>query len=74
MAALDSQLVIVAALATVRGMLVFIAGASLLVTGRYREELFELVMGLERWTYRVLAYVSLMTDEYPPFSLDVATA
>jgi hypothetical protein len=74
MAALDSQPVIVAALATVRGMLVFIAGASLRVTGRYREELFELVMGLERWTYRVLAYVSLMTDEYPPFSLDVATA
>jgi hypothetical protein len=68
------QLVIVAALATVRGMLVFVAGAMLLVTGRYPEELFELIMGLERWTYRVLAYASLMTDEYPPFSLDVATA
>ncbi|MET4705828.1 hypothetical protein ABIB54_003334 [Frigoribacterium sp. UYMn621] len=24
-----------------------------------------------RWTYRVVAYVGLMTDAYPPFRLDV---
>jgi hypothetical protein len=29
-----------------------------------------MIMGLMRWTYRVIAYVALMTDEYPPFHLD----
>jgi hypothetical protein len=51
-------------------ILVFIAGICLLFIGRYPKDLFKLVIGLNRWTYRVVAYVSLMTDEYPPFRLD----
>jgi hypothetical protein len=31
---------------------------------------FDFVVGTIRWYYRVVAYVHLMTDEYPPFSLD----
>lgn len=27
-------------------------------------------MGINRWIYRVIAYVALMTDDYPPFHLD----
>ena len=53
------------------GLLVFIAGVILLFTGRYWPGLFELLLGLNRWIYRVIAYVGLMRDEYPPFHLDM---
>jgi hypothetical protein len=52
------------------GVLVLFAAVVLLFTGRYRRDIFRLVMGINRWTYRVLAYAALMRDEYPPFRLD----
>jgi hypothetical protein len=54
----------------VLGVLVFVAGVMLLVTGRYPIALFDLIIGFNRWVYRVIAYVALMTDDYPPFRLD----
>jgi hypothetical protein len=51
-------------------VLAVVAAVTLAVTGRYPQQLFDLVMGLNRWCYRVLAYVALMRDEYPPFRLD----
>jgi hypothetical protein len=50
-------------------ILVFIAAIVLLFTGKYPKEIFKLVVGINRWSYRVYAYASLMTDEYPPFRL-----
>jgi len=47
-----------------------IAVIILLFTGRYPVGLYNLIMGGMRWTYRVIAYVALMTDDYPPFRLD----
>lgn len=55
---------------SVLGLLVTIAGFSLLFTARYPRALFDLVIGLNRWVYRVVAYAALMTDVYPPFQLD----
>lgn len=50
-------------------VLVVFAAVVLLFTGRYPVSIFELVMGFNRWGYRVAAYASLMRDEYPPFQL-----
>jgi hypothetical protein len=52
------------------GLLVVFAGLALLFSTRYPGGLFDLVMGLNRWAFRVFAYVGLLTDEYPPFRLD----
>ena len=52
------------------GLLVLIAGFALLFTGRYPRSLYDLAMGLNRWSFRVVAYAGLMTDTYPPFRLD----
>jgi hypothetical protein len=51
-------------------VLALVAGVVLLVQGRYHRDLFTLLVGLNRWVYRVAAYVLLMRDEYPPFRLE----
>jgi hypothetical protein len=63
--------VIVGVLASVRSLLVLVAGVLLAVTGRYPSEAFDLALGIDRWIYRVVAYAGLMTDTYPPFRLDI---
>jgi Domain of unknown function (DUF4389) len=51
-------------------VLVVFAAIALLFTTRYPRGIYDFVLGLNRWVYRVVAYVTLMTDVYPPFRLD----
>ena len=51
--------------------LVLVAGILLLVNRSYNRQLFDLIMALNRWVFRVVAYVALMRDEYPPFRVDL---
>ena len=49
---------------------VVIAWFAILFSGRYPRGLFDFVLGVFRWTNRVVGYaLILVTDEYPPFRL-----
>ena len=54
------------------GIVTFVVGIiaffGILFTGRYPRGLYDIVMGYYRWSVRVDAYGSFMTDRYPPFS------
>ncbi len=53
------------------GILAVVAAVVLLITGAYPRSLFDALIGLNRWVFRVVAYAALMTDQYPPFRLDL---
>jgi hypothetical protein len=46
-----------------------IAWFAILLTGNYPQGLYDFAIGYMRWSVRVQAYILLMRDEYPPFSL-----
>jgi len=46
-----------------------IAWIAILITGRYPETLYGFAIGVLAWSMRVEAYVLLLRDEYPPFTL-----
>lgn len=61
---------IVRALRAATVIVALVAAIALLCTGTYPRGLYDLLVGKERWVYRVAAYALLLRDEYPPLRLD----
>ncbi|HEX76412.1 MAG TPA: DUF4389 domain-containing protein [Dehalococcoidia bacterium] len=51
-------------------VVIVIAWWAILFTGRYPKWAFSFVAGYVRWYTRVGGYYSLLTDKYPPFSME----
>jgi hypothetical protein len=51
-------------------VVVFIAWLAIIFTGHYPRGMFNFVVGVMRWAQRVMTYLYLMTDAYPPFSME----
>jgi len=47
-----------------------IAAIALLFAARYPASLYDLVVGINRWSNRLVVYLALMTDRYPSLPLD----
>ncbi len=62
--------IVLIVLGIVAFVVVILAWFAILFTGRYPTWMFNYVVGVGRWTYRVFAYAFLLaTDRYPPFRL-----
>jgi len=64
------HIIVLYAVGAVAGLFTVIAWFAILFTGRYPRGMFSFVVGYYRWTYNISAYLYLLRDEYPPFSLE----
>ena len=63
------HLIILYALMAVAEIIAVIAWFAILFTGRYPKGMFDFVVGIFRWQHNLTAYIALLRDDYPPFSL-----
>ncbi|MFL5579059.1 MAG: DUF4389 domain-containing protein [Gemmatimonadaceae bacterium] len=63
------QLLVLWALSIAWAVVTLVAWFAVLFTGRHPAGLYGFSVGALRWTTRVEAYLLLLHDEYPPFSL-----
>ena len=64
------HLIVLAVLSLAWVIVTVIAWFAILFTGNYPRGLYDFSVGVFRWDMRVWAYMLLLRDEYPPFSLD----
>jgi Domain of unknown function (DUF4389) len=64
------QVIVLAVLVVAALVALVIAFFAVLFTGRWPDGLRSFVVGVMRWGTRVSAYFLLLTDTYPPFSLE----
>jgi hypothetical protein len=64
------QLIVVAILSIGWAVTTIIAWFSILFTGNFPPSLYRFGVGMLRWTTRLEAYLLLLHDDYPPFSLE----
>jgi hypothetical protein len=64
------NVIVLYVLALVAYLLTVVAWFAILFTGRYPRGLWDLAKTYMGWRANVSAYILLMRDEYPPFSLE----
>jgi len=64
------HLIVLYLLNAVLGIVAFIAWLVILITGKYPGGMMNFAIGGLRWETRVGGYLWLLTDKYPPFSLE----
>ena len=64
------QLIVLYFLSIAAGIVLVIGWFAALFMGRLPEWVHSFISGVVRWTTRVYAYMYLLTDRYPQFSLD----
>lgn len=63
------HIVVLYLLQIARSVCIFLAFFAILFTGNFPRSLFDFVVGIDRWQFRVASYILLLTDAYPPFSM-----
>ena len=64
------QIIVFALLSIAWFVTAIIGWFAILFTGRYPDGLWRFSVGVQRWSLRLQAYLLLLRDEYPPFSLE----
>ena len=64
------HMIVLGLVGMVAGLAYVVGFFAVLFTGRWPAGLRRFVLGVMRWGLRTQAYMLLLTDEYPPFSLD----
>lgn len=64
------HLIILYILNIIAELVVLIAWFAILFTGRFPRAMFDFITGELRWANRVSVYYLLLTDAYPPFTID----
>ncbi len=64
------QLIVVYFVGLAASIVTLIAWLAILFTGKYPEGMLKFSIGALRWQTRVGAYMALLTDKYPQFSLE----